>query len=210
MLGPLSAGQWLLFVGALIVGLLIMFVVMNNRTQSIVAQPHTFSGLPYDPVEPAPDFSLFDTSGQLVQLSDFRGKIVMLFFGYTNCPLACPTTLSIWKQVHQSLGADANDVRFVLISVDPERDTAEKLEQHLTIFNSDFIGLRGDMIDTESIAQAYNVYIEYEDVGSAAGYLIHHTALTYVIDKEGQLVMAFPYETGAPEITADLQYLIRQ
>lgn len=124
---------------------------------------------------PAADFTLTDQDGRPFRLSDQRGNVVLLFFGYTNCPDVCPTTLAIWKQVQRALSPDADRVRFVFITVDPERDTAERIKDHLAIFSPDFIGLSGTPDELSAIYQAYGIYHEKgEAQGSAAGYLVTH------------------------------------
>lgn len=172
-------------------------------------QPYAFNGLPYEPPIPAPDFTLIDQYRQPVRLSDYRGKIVLLFFGFTHCPDACPTTLGTWLAVHRKLEAEAEQVRFVFITVDPERDTPERIKEHLDLFNPEFIGLRGSLAETEEVARAYNAFFEKVEVDSALDYLVNHTALTYVIDQDGQLVLAYPYNTGSQKITADLRYMLK-
>ncbi len=104
--------------------------------------------------------------------------------------------------------AAAAQVRFVFITVDPERDCAEKVKKHLAIFSPDFVGLRGPPEDTEDVARAYNAFFEKVDVGSAAGYLVNHTTLVHVIDPEGQLVLAFPHDVTAEDMLADLRHLL--
>jgi len=168
----------------------------------------TFTGLPYEPPIPGYDFALTDHHHRPVRLSDYRGKVVLLFFGFTHCPDACPTTLAHWMLVQRKLEAEAEQVRFVFITVDPERDTAEMIKTHLELFSPDFVGLRGSVDEIEAVAREYNAYIEKVEVDSALGYLVNHTALTYVIDQEGNLVLAFPYNTGSDLIVADLRYLL--
>ncbi|HSR30941.1 MAG TPA: SCO family protein, partial [Anaerolineae bacterium] len=95
-----------------------------------------------EPVDVA-DFALTDENGGVFRLSDQQGNVVLLFFGYTSCPDVCPTTLATWRKIHEALGEDAERVRFVFVTVDPERDTAERLGMHVNAFNPDFIGLTG-------------------------------------------------------------------
>lgn len=167
-----------------------------------------FNGLLYDPIEPAPSFELVDQHQQPVQLSDLRGNLVLLYFGFTNCPDACPITLATWNQVHRALGADADRVRFVFITVDPERDTPEIIGKHLALFNEDFIGLWGPLDEIEEIARSYNVYLQKVEVDSAVDYLVNHATLTFVIDAQGRRVLAHPLDTPADEMIADLQTLL--
>ncbi len=119
------------------------------------------------------------------RLSDQKGQIVLLFFGYTHCPDVCPVTLSHFKQIKADLGDQADQVRFVFITVDPERDTADQLSQYLPNFDPDITGLTGSRQSLESVWKSYGVYQAKQEVGSAAGYLVDHTARTYLIDQQG-------------------------
>ena len=176
----------------------------------LAPKPYVFHGMTFQDPVAAPDFSLVDQNYQNVALRDFRGKIVLLFFGFTNCPDACPATLGTWARVHDLLGENAEHVRFIMITVDPERDTPERLAKHLSMFNPDFIGLSGSIEELEHVAQDYSAYFQKVDVGSAAGYLVNHTTLTYVVDLQGDLILAHrSYEIKPDELADDLEYLLR-
>ena len=174
-----------------------------------ISDPYVFNGMEFeDPVE-APSFVLSDQNQRLVSLDDLRGKVVLMFFGFTNCPDACPGTLGTWKQVYELLGDDVSKVAFIMITVDPERDTAEVLKKHLGLFNSGFIGLHGSLEDIKRVASDYNIYFEKDDSGSAAGYLVNHSTLSYVIDTEGYLVLGHrSYETSAMDIVSDIKEIL--
>lgn len=159
---------------------------------------------------PATDFTLIDQFGRPFRLNDQRGKVVLLFFGYTNCPDVCPTTMAVWKQVQQALGPDADRVRFVFITVDPDRDTAERLKEHLAIFRTDFIGLSGTSDELNAVYQSYGIYHEKAEAqGSAAGYLVSHTAATLFIDPEGRWRGLFSYGTPADNIVPDVRQALK-
>ena len=176
----------------------------------LAPEPYVFHGISFQNPVTAPDFSLVDQNYQTVALRDLRGKIVLLFFGFTNCPDACPATLGTWSKVHDLLGEKAEHVRFIMITVDPERDSPEHLAKHLSMFNPEFIGLRGSIEELEHLAQEYNVYFEKVDVDSASGYLVNHTTLTYVVDLHGDLVLAHrSYEIRPHELAEDLEYLLK-
>jgi len=164
-----------------------------------------------DPPPSAPDFTLTDQHGQPFRLSDQRGKAVLLFFGYTHCPDVCPTTLATWKQVHDALGDDADRVRFVFITVDPERDTPQRLRQHLAVFNPGFIGLTGNPEQLAPIYQAYHVYHEeVQESQSAVDYLVNHTAAVFLIDPEGRWRLSYSFGTPPEDIVHDVQVLLRK
>ena len=188
---------------------LVLLTICLTACDFLNPEPHSFNGLSFDNPVLAPDFKLVDQNNQERRLTDFRGNIVLLFFGFTHCPDACPATLGTWQKVNDLLGENAGQVRFIMITVDPERDTPELMRKHPSIFNPAFIGLTGSVAQIEDIAQDYNVFFEKVDVGSAAGYLVNHSTLTYVIDSDGLLVLAHrSYETGADEIVDDIEYII--
>jgi protein SCO1/2 len=156
-----------------------------------------------------PDFVLTDENGELFRLRDQRGNVVLLFFGYTACPDVCPTTLAIWRQVHEALGEDAARVRFAFVTVDPERDTAERLGLHVNAFNPDFVGLTGAPEALAPVYETFDVYFEKdESSGSALGYLISHTATTFVLDPEGQWRLRETYGTEVEDIVYDIRQLL--
>ncbi|MEW5829057.1 MAG: SCO family protein [Chloroflexota bacterium] len=172
--------------------------------------PYTFHGTVIDPPLPVTDFTLQTANGESFRLSDAKGKIVLLFFGYTNCPDVCPTTLATFKQVYDRLGEDAQEVRFVMITADPDRDTPDKVAAYAARFNPEFIGLSGRLEDLESIWSELGVFVEKQDTGSAAGYLVSHTASVHVLDRNGNLRMTFPYGTTAIDMADDLTQLLKQ
>lgn len=173
-------------------------------------RPYTFHGTQFDPVRPVTDFTLTDQDGQPVHLSDYRGKLVVLFFGYTHCPDICPTTLARLNQVIRELGDDAQGLQVLFVSVDPERDTPARLKQFLSHFNPAFVGLTGQAGEVAAVYPAFGVYAKKEEVGSAAGYLVTHTARIYVIDRQGRLVLTFPADAAVQDIAADLRYLLEE
>jgi len=173
------------------------------------ARKPTFHGTELNPPQPAPDFTLTDQHGQPFRLSDQRGKVVLLFFGYTHCPDVCPTTLARWKQIYDALGENAERVRFVFITVDPERDTPGRLQQHLAVFNPKFIGLTGTPEQLAPVYQAYHVYREkVQESQSAAGYLMNHTAGTFLIDPEGRWRLGYSFGTPPEDIVEDIGVLL--
>jgi protein SCO1/2 len=170
----------------------------------------SFRGSPLDEPAAVPDFVLTDQHGQQFHLSDQRGSVVLLFFGYTQCPDVCPTTLATWRKVHQALGSDAEHVRFVFVTVDPERDTAERLGLHVNAFNPDFVGLTGSQAELEAVYDIFDVYYEKDtSSGSALGYLVNHTATTFVIDTDGQWRLRETYGTPVEDIVHDVQQLLQ-
>ena len=170
----------------------------------------SFRGSVLDEPVTVPDFSLTDQDGGTFRLSDQQGKVVLLFFGYTSCPDVCPTTLATWRKVHEELGDDAERVRFVFVTVDPERDTPERLGMHVRAFNPDFIGLTGTEEELQSVYDVFDVIFEKDtSSGSALGYLINHTATTFIVDPEGLWRLRESFGTEIEDIVHDIRQLLR-
>lgn len=175
----------------------------------VIPGAENFRGTLYDPALPAAEIELARADGSSFQLSEKRGKAVLLFFGYTSCPDVCPTTLAELKRVMDELGADAEQVQVVYVTVDPKRDTPQKVEKYVSIFNPDFIGLSGSTEDLEKVWGDYGVYREEEQMpNSATGYLVNHTARVYLIDRDGNLRLSYSYGTPTEDIVHDLKLLL--
>jgi len=194
----------------LAVGIVIGLLSTLGAAWFFMDSNYTYQGVLIDPPAPAADFELFDQNGVPFRLSEQRGKVTLIFFGYTNCPDVCPVTLSEYKRVKERLGDQADLVNFVFITVDPERDTPERVAAYVANFDPSFIGLSGDRQQLEPIWTAYGVYQERQDLGSAAGYLVDHTARTYVIDKQGHWRLNYPFGMENEKIVADVSHLIRE
>lgn len=172
-------------------------------------RPHTFHGTVIQSTEAAPDFTLDAANGKSVSLSDFRGKLVVLYFGYTFCPDVCPTTLANVGQALHGIGEKAGEVQLIMISVDPERDTPEKLAEYVTHFHPSFIGVTGTVDEVAKIASLYGAIFIKRPGSDATGYLVDHTATLLVIDRQGYLKLILPFGVSADEIAADLKYMLR-
>ncbi len=174
------------------------------------ARPDTFRGTRYDPPLSAPSISLNKADGQPFHLADLKGKITLLFFGYTSCPDVCPTTLAELKQAISMLKEpEQTAVQVVFISVDPDRDTPQRMQDYVSHFNPDFIGLSGSLTDLEPIWQAYGIYRQIEQTGSASGYTVSHTARIFLIDQDGNLRLTYGFQTPPQDVAHDLQLLLR-
>jgi protein SCO1/2 len=158
-------------------------------------------GTVLDPPQEVADFTLTSHTGQPLSLSDLRGQVVMLFFGYTNCPDVCPTTLAEFKRAKALLGEDAERVTFVFVSVDGERDAPEKLAAYVTAFDPDFIGLTGDDATIRGISKDYGVFYQRVSYDNPTNYLVDHTASSFAVGPDGRLRIVFPYGTP-PEVIA--------
>ena len=176
----------------------------------VFRQPYAFHGTVINPPLPLSDFSLKTGNGESFRLSDQKGNIVLLFFGYTNCPDVCPTTLGTFKQVYDKLGNDTRKVRFVMITADPERDKLDIVAAYAARFNPEFVGLGGNSADLEKVRNELGVFVEKQESNSAAGYLLSHTASVFVLDQNGNLLMTLPYGTSATDMANDVIQLIEQ
>ena len=141
-------------------------------------------------------FTLTDQRGKRVSLADFRGKVVALYFGYTFCPDVCPTDLNAIAGMIELLGADGARVQPVFVTLDPERDTPARIGPYVESFNPRFVALSGDASEIRDVATAYKVYFEKVRQPGASGYLIDHTAFTYIIDAQGSYAGFFPPGTS--------------
>ncbi len=175
----------------------------------VACQPYQFKGAEHPADMPAEDFTSTTTEGQPFRLSDERDKIVLMFFGFTSCPDVCPTTLAEAKRILEGLGGDVENVRFVFVTVDPERDTQQRLGQYITAFHPDIIGLRGTPEELQAVFDAYGIHVakvSLED--SALGYTMEHTARIFLVDQEGRLRLSYAFGTPDEDILLDVQYLL--
>ena len=158
----------------------------------------------------ARDLNLPDVNGQRRHIADFKGKVVVVFFGYTQCPDVCPTTMVELAAVRKALGADGNRVQGVFVTVDPERDTPEVLKAYIDNFGADFVGLRGTPDETKEVARQFKVY--YAKVpGKAEGtYTMDHTAASFIFDPQGRVRLFSRYGSGAEALKHDIQLLLAQ
>jgi protein SCO1/2 len=151
---------------------------------------------------------LTDHTGRLRHLEDFRGKAVVVFFGFTHCPDVCPTTLADLSQVMKALGPDADRVQVLFVTVDPERDTREVLGKYVGAFDPRFLGLYGDAAATQRAAREFKVY--YEKRKSPDGYSVDHSGQTYVIDPRGRLRLFVRPDRLASDLLEDLRTLLKE
>lgn len=172
--------------------------------------PYQFRGVQIDPPVPAPRFQLIDQDGGVFDLEDQRGSLLLISFGYTNCPDVCPVTLTKYKRIRQELGSRAGEVRFLMVTVDPERDSPQRLKTYLDGFDAEIIGLTGTQAEMESVWASFNVYRQKRDQGSAAGYQLDHTSITYLIDRAGNWRLTYPFEMDSEALVADLRHLLQE
>jgi protein SCO1 len=153
------------------------------------------------------DFSLIDHTGKARTLADFRGKAVVMFFGYTHCPDVCPTTLAELKVVKEQLGEDGKRLQVLFVTVDPERDTRELLANYVPAFDPSFLGLYGDTAATAQVAKEFKVFYQKAPGKTPGSYTVDHTAGSYVFDPQGRLRL-FVRFGNVPNLVADLRTLL--
>ena len=173
--------------------------------------PASFRGTTYgEPYPPAPEIELTRSDGSSFRLSETRGKVVLLFFGYTSCPDVCPTTLAELKQALEELGEDrSNQVQVLFVTVDPQRDTPERVQEYVNHFNDSFIGLSGAGTELGKVWQDYGVFRLEVPGASAAGYTVDHTARVTLIDQMGNMRVSFGFDTPVDDITHDLKLILK-
>ena len=156
------------------------------------------------------DFSLLDPDGKVRTLADFKGKAVVVFFGYTQCPDVCPTTLTEMQQVMTLLGPQADKVQVLFVTVDPERDSASILKQYVPAFDSRFLGLRpADEAALEKVAKDFKIYYKKVPGMTPGSYTMDHTAGSYAFDPQGQLRLYIKHAQGAETLAQDLKELLK-
>ena len=194
---------WVGFISFLIIGIAAL-------GSYLFAQPAAFRGTVYsEPYPSAPEIALTRANGETFRLSEMRGNIVLLFFGYTSCPDVCPTTMAELKSALEKIGAEnAKQVRVVFVTVDPGRDSPERVQEYVNHFNSDFIGLSGSEPELQKIWNEYGVFRQIVEGTSAAGYLVDHTARITLIDQEGNLRVSYGFDTPVDNIVHDLKLVL--
>jgi protein SCO1 len=158
----------------------------------------------------AKGFSLTDFEGKPRTLADFKGKIVAVFFGFTQCPDVCPTTMAEMAQIKQALGADGGKLQAIFITVDPERDTNELLKAYMGNFDPGFIALRPTLAELPQVAKDFKVYYKKVDGKTPGSYSMDHSAGTYVFDTKGQLRLYGRYGSGVEAMTSDIKLLLKE
>src|SRR5213596_1920385 len=156
------------------------------------------------------DFRLTDHTGKARTLADFRGKVVVLFFGYTQCPDVCPTTLSELAATMQKLGPDATRVQVLFVTVDPERDTPDLLSRYVPAFNASFLGLYGDAAATAETAKEFKILYQKQPGSTPGAYSVDHSAGTYVFDPQGRLRVFESYGQGPEVFAHDIRALLAE
>ena len=176
----------------------------------LFSKPASFRGTSYsEPYPVAPEIELKQTDGEVFRLSDQKGEINLLFFGYTSCPDVCPTTMAELKLVREELGSRAGDVQVIFVSVDPEHDTPESVQEYVSRFDPTFIGLTGSSGVLTRLWDEYGIFREIVKTDSALGYTINHTARVILIDADGKMRLSYGFQTPVEDIVHDLKILLK-
>ncbi|HSM71287.1 MAG TPA: SCO family protein [Anaerolineales bacterium] len=190
----------------------LLLVALVTLGAFLFGKPESFRGTTYvEPYPQASEIALTRADGSSFQLSQTRGKIVLLFFGYTSCPDVCPTTLAELNQALEKLDQNERDrVQVVFVTVDPERDTPERAQVYVNNFNPDFMGLSGTESELTKVWDDYGVFRQIVEGSSAAGYLVDHTARVTLIDGDGNLRVSFGFDTPIDDIVHDLKLVMKE
>jgi len=160
----------------------------------------------FDPAREAPDFSVAGSDGAPLVLSAYRGKVVVLAFGYTSCPNVCPVTLAVLAQAHRKLGALGSQMQVIYITVDPERDSAAQLKQYLAAFDPSFVGGTGSAQQMAAVRKSYGVTAE--KIGAGTDYAVAHSSFVYLITRDGKLRALMPFGHKADDYVHDISMLL--
>jgi len=188
----------------LLLGLLALMLAACSKSA-----PPSFNGVDITGASYAQNFALSDQNGQQRQLKDFVGQVVVVFFGYTQCPDVCPTSMLELAQVKKLLGPDGERVQGIFISVDPQRDTPEVLKAYMASFDPSFLALRPTPEQLEAVAKEFKIYYKRVDGKTPGSYSMDHSAGSYVFDPQGRVRLYARYGSGAPTLAADIRLLLK-
>jgi protein SCO1/2 len=161
-----------------------------------------------DPPMDVPGFTLSSAQGP-VALEDFRGETVVLFFGYTACPDYCPTTMSRLTRAMELLGEEEEEIQVIMVSVDPDRDTPERVGRYASAFHPHFLGLSGSPREIADVASDFGIYYGRASSSTGAGYLVDHSTTVTVLGPQGRVRLLWPFDMTGEEMAEDLRYLLR-
>ena len=195
--------MWIQAMAGLLVGVgAVLILALSN-------QSHSYAGTVIETPKAMYNFQLQGPEDRLIKLSDYRGKYVLLFFGYTSCPDVCPATLRDLAGVLKQLGNKADQVQILFISVDPEKDTSKRLAGYIKQFDTRIIGLTGSLADIQQTAREYGIFFQKVPSGTEGAYTVDHTATTMLLDTSGDLRIAYPYGITSKQIAEDITYMLR-
>jgi protein SCO1 len=191
----------------LFASLALLFIAALFVTQTLM--PPRMNGSIIDPPLAVDDFSLQSVDGP-VALSDFRGKYVILYFGYTSCPDICPDSLAKFREALSKQGQGAQEVQVIFISVDPGRDSVEYCDVYAKRFSPDFLGMTGSEAEIESVTKKMGIFYQLNQPDDGGFYTVDHTASALILDREGRLILTWPYGMTPDQMEDDLRVLLRK
>jgi protein SCO1/2 len=189
-------------------GLLLTLTMLLASTVSTAADAPKLKAGVFEPPAEAPGFSLLASTGGEFKLANYRGKLVLLGFGFTSCPEVCPTTLAVLAQARKRLGAQADQVQVLYVTVDPERDNPERMRGYLRGFDPTFVGLTGAPDQLAGVRAKYGVTAERKNIGDS--YSVAHSSSVYLIDRKGLLRGMMPYGRGPDDFAHDVRILLNE
>ena len=198
------------FAAGLGLTLMLALTACGKTADTNAVPPIVLKGVDLTGANYARELSLPDQDGRPRTLAEFKGKVLVLFFGYTQCPEVCPTTMSELAQVKKSLGPQGDAVQGIFVSLDPERDTPEILKKYLANFDPSFIALRGTPEQTQAVAKEFKVFYAKVPGKTAGSYTLDHTAASFVFDKQGRVRVFERYGADPQDVAADLKALINE
>ncbi len=197
----------------LLAGALVLPLVALGTYFAVPRPPRAEQGLrsgTFEPAREAPAFSLDGSNGKKLSLRDYLGKVVILEFGFTYCQEVCPVWLARLTEVHKKLGSAAREVQLIYVTVDPERDSPERLREHLAAFNPRFLGATGAPDELAAVRRAYGVVAEHVvSKNPALGYEVNHSSSLFLVDRRGKIHGLAPFGTQADDIVHDLELLLK-
>ncbi len=207
-----AAGRrwWWWALGGLMAGAAFALLALQLVTGRPFGPPR-YNGTVLEAPTPVPDVALTAHTGRPVSLHDLRGRVLLIYFGYTACPDACPATMAeLAAAVEELPPSQRAEVQVILISVDPARDTPARLADYVTHFSPSFLGMTGSEEELKAVAAPFGVYFEKGERLGNDGYLVDHTASVFAVDKESRLRLIYSFATPSQEIVADLRHLVRE
>jgi len=189
---------------------MLALVMGLSGCQKSAPERPAFKGVELTGAEYARSLNLTDQDGRARSLADFKGKVVVVFFGYTQCPDVCPTTMAEIAEVKRSLGPDGDRVQGVFVTVDPERDTAPLLKAYLASFDPSFLALRGSEEQTRAAAKEFKVFFAKVPGKTPESYTMDHTAASFIFDTEGRVRVYARYGAGAQPLADDIKLLLAE
>ena len=184
------------------------FIAILFLVNACVRSPASFKATDITGATFARDFALTDQSGQPRALADFKGKVVVVFFGYVQCPDVCPTTLSTLREVREKLGAGGDKLQVVFITIDPERDTGEVMSLYVPAFHPSFVGLRGDVAATEKVAKEFRILYLKNPGKTPTSYTVDHSAGVFIFDTQGKIRLYASQNMTVDSYVHDIQALL--